>query len=116
MSAGSGAKATTESPNRAKTAAKTGSMDRRSKRAAAQPSRSVVRESVTSSPGIKTIERKSLAPNKGVRRRSGKDKEAAQAKTGSKRGALVFVVVVAVLAAAGAAAYFGGLLDSVLGK
>ncbi len=91
---------------------------------------SVVRESVTSSPGVKQIERKTPAANEsGVQTRQKKRPSTVQNRTrkaGSSRkqtppkkkssAGIWVVVVILTLAAAGAGLYFSGVLDSVLGK
>ena len=80
----------------------------------------VVRESVTKSSGVKSIERKAPSGKKVVRKRATpaaaknpavEPKEQKKSKTG-----LILAVIVLLVGAAGAAAYFGGFLDSLLSK
>lgn len=81
----------------------------------------VVRESVSSSPGVKSIERKAPSGKKVVRKRPASAAASAKAVAPKKqqkksKTGLILAVVVLLVGAAGAAAYFGGFLDSVLGK
>jgi hypothetical protein len=80
----------------------------------------VVRESVTSSSGIKPIERKTLAQSKVIRKRvpgPGAGKPAAPgAPPPKKKTSLIAAVVIAAVGLAAAGAYFSGLLDSFMGK
>jgi len=83
----------------------------------------VVRESVTKSSGVKSIERKAPSGKKVVRKRAtpaaakntaAEPKEQKKSKTGLILA--VVLLVVGAAGAAGAAAYFGGFLDSLLSK
>jgi len=74
----------------------------------------VVREPVSSSPGVKHIERKSARAQPVVRKRQRANPPPAKEPSSSKH--LVLVLAVLMVLAGGAAAYFSGLLDSFLGK
>jgi signal recognition particle receptor subunit beta len=73
----------------------------------------VVRESVTDSPGVRQIERKTPGQDAVVRKRVVAKPAATEEPSRSNRGALVAAIVLALAGAVGAVLYFAGVLDSI---
>ena len=79
----------------------------------------VIKEAISSSPGIKPIERRSLAPDKGIRKRGSAEAAGVPAAAGAAskgKTGLICALAVATVAVAAAVAYFGGFLNGLLGK
>lgn len=113
---GGGAAATSAPPSAARPPSPKRAAKSRPERAAArgQSAPRVVRERVSSNPGVKPIERKAPAPQvaASVKRRKQTEPGPTPAPAAGGRGkgkAIAVIVVLVVLAAAGAAVYFSGM-------
>jgi hypothetical protein len=122
VAVGAGKKVAAEATSAGRAAASSasaGNAPARRETAPRAPAPTLIKEAISSSPGIKPIERRSLSPDKGIRKRGSGEVSAAQAAApaaGKSKAGLVCALAVATVAIAAAVAYFSGFLNGLLGK